>query len=205
MTSGNKRLKTLRSRIQTLLNAQRSHMCWELGHFQTPMFVKEPGKLPSKPYMLVCIDTASRAIMGSDLLLDLPHPEDFLFLLVASMEAPCVGTRTPILPESVYLDDSAAFRLLGSELGQLGVRCELVEDLPALRSSRRLRSASCSPARSGIRAERTEDTDLVSSAASKVAWSVGAERLQIERQRFFACSQSLACREIVGADSWTTF
>ena len=29
--------------------AERSHMCWELGHFQTLMFVKEPGKWPTEP------------------------------------------------------------------------------------------------------------------------------------------------------------
>ena len=107
-------------------------MCWELGHFQAPMFVKEPGKTPTKPYMLVCIDTASMAIIGSDLVLDFPNPQDLLSLLVASMEKPCVGMGVPVLPESVRLDDSAVFKLLGSELGQLGVRFELVERLSAL-------------------------------------------------------------------------
>jgi len=71
--------------------------------------------------------------MGSGLLLDLPRPEDFVSLLVASMETPCVGNGAPVLPESVRLDNSAAFELLGGELGQLGVRFELVEQLPALR------------------------------------------------------------------------
>ena len=133
MATGNKHLRSLRRRIQALFNAERSQMCWELGHFQTPMFVEEPGKTPTRPYMLVCIDTASRAIMGSDLLLDLPCPEDFLSLLVATMETPCVGNGAPVLPESVRLDDSAVFKLLGNELGQLGVKLELVERLSALR------------------------------------------------------------------------
>ena len=132
MASGEKHLKSLRRRIPDLLNAERSHMCWELGCFQTPMFVKEPGETPTKPYMLVCIDMASRALMGSDLLLDPPTPQDFLSLLVPSMEAPCVGSGAPVLPESVRLDDSAVFRLLGSELGRLGVKVELIERLPAL-------------------------------------------------------------------------
>jgi hypothetical protein len=34
MASGEKHLKSLRRRIQHLLNAERSRMCWELGHFQ---------------------------------------------------------------------------------------------------------------------------------------------------------------------------
>lgn len=102
------------------------------------MFVKEPGETPTKPYMLVCIDTASRAVMGSDLLLDLPRPEDFLSLLVASMETPCVGNRAPVLPESVRLDDSVVFKLLGSELRQLGVKLELVEQLPTLREFKQI-------------------------------------------------------------------
>ena len=114
------------------MNAERSHMCWELGCFQTPMFVKEPGETPTKPYMLVCIDTASRAIMGSDLVLDSPNPQDFLSLLVRSMEAPCVSSGDPVRPESVCSDDSAVFKLLGSKLGQLGVNFELVERLSAL-------------------------------------------------------------------------
>jgi hypothetical protein len=97
------------------------------------MFVKEPGEAQTKPYMLVCIDTASRAIMGSDLLLTPPSPQDYLSLLVASMENPCVGISAPALPDSVCLDDSAVFKLLGSELEQLGVKFELVERLPALR------------------------------------------------------------------------
>ena len=132
MASGEKHLKSLRRRIAGLLNAERSRMCWELGHFQAPMFVKEPGEAPTKPYMLVCIDTASRAIMGSDLLLAPPSPQDYLSLLLASMERPCMGIGAPVLPESVRLDDAAVFKLLASELGQLGVKVELVERLSAL-------------------------------------------------------------------------
>jgi hypothetical protein len=53
------------------------------------MFRKEPGEVPVKPFMLACIDTASRAIMGSDLLRDPPSPpQDLLSLLVVSMENP---------------------------------------------------------------------------------------------------------------------
>jgi len=107
-------------------------MCWELGHFQTPMFVKESGERPTKPYMLVCIDTASRAIIGSNLLLDTPVPQDLLSLLLGSMEKPCVGIVAPILPQSVRVDDSAVFNLLRTELGQLCVKVELVEQLSAL-------------------------------------------------------------------------
>ncbi len=114
------------------MNAERSHMCWELGHFQAPMFIKEPGGTPTKPYMLVCIDTASRAIMGSDLLRDPPSPQDLLSLLVVSMEKPCMGIGAPVLPESVRLDDTVVFKLVGSELGQLGVKVELVQRLSAL-------------------------------------------------------------------------
>ena len=132
MASGNKHLKSLRRRLAGLLNTERSRMCWELGHFQAPMFVKEPGEAPTKPYMLVCIDTASRAIMGGDILLTPPSPRDYLSLLLASMERPCVGIGAPVLPESVRLDDSAVFKLLGNELGQLDVKFELVERLCAL-------------------------------------------------------------------------
>jgi hypothetical protein len=49
------------------------------------------------------------------------------------METPCVGNGAPVLPEAVRLDDSAVFKLLGNELGQLGVKLELVERLSALR------------------------------------------------------------------------
>jgi Domain of unknown function (DUF6930) len=107
-------------------------MCWERGHFQTPMFVKEPGERPSKPYMLVCIDTASRAIVGSNLLLDTPVPQNLLSLILGSMEKPCVGTVAPIVPQSVRVDDSAVFNLLRTELGQRCVKVELVEQLSAL-------------------------------------------------------------------------
>jgi hypothetical protein len=132
MATGKKHLGSLRKRIQDLLNAERSHMCWELGHFQAPMFVKEPGETPTRPYMLVCIDTVSRAILGSDIVLDSPTPKDFLSLLIHSMEAPCVGSGDPVRPESVRLDDSAVFVLLSSKLGQLGVKIELVKHLSAL-------------------------------------------------------------------------
>jgi hypothetical protein len=114
------------------LNAKRSHMCWELGHFQAPMFIQEPEEAPTKPYMLVCIDTSSRAIMGSDLLRDAPSPQDMLSLLVVSMEKLCVGTGVPVLPGSVRMDDSAVFELIGRELGQLGVKVELVKRFSAL-------------------------------------------------------------------------
>jgi hypothetical protein len=131
MASAKKHLKSLRKRIQDLLNVERSHMCWELGHFQAPIFIQEPGETPTKPHMLVCIDTASMAIMGSGLLRDPPSVQDLLSLLVVSMEKPCVGIGAPVLPESVRLDDSAVFELIGSELGRLGVKVELVERLSA--------------------------------------------------------------------------
>jgi hypothetical protein len=132
MASGKNNLKSLRRRIQELLNAERSPMCWELGHFQAPMFIQESGETPTKPYFLVCIDTASRAIMGNDLLRDPPSPHDLLSVLVVSMEKPGMVTGVPVLPESVRLDDSAVFELVGSELGQLGLKVELVKQLSAL-------------------------------------------------------------------------
>jgi Domain of unknown function (DUF6930) len=132
MGASNKHLRSRRKRIQALLIAERSRMCWELGHFQAPMFVKEPGERPTKPYMLVCIDTAARAIIGSNLLLDTPVPQDLLSLLLGSMEKPCVGIVAPILPRSVRVDDSAVFDLLRTELEQLCVKVELVEQLSAL-------------------------------------------------------------------------
>jgi hypothetical protein len=96
------------------------------------MFIQEPGETPTKPYMPVCIETASRAIMGNDLLREPPSPQDLLSLLVVSMEKPCVGTGAAVLPESLRVDDSAVFELAGSELGQLGVKVELVKRLSAL-------------------------------------------------------------------------
>jgi hypothetical protein len=132
MATGKKHLDSLRKRIQNLLNADRSPMCWELGHFQAPMFIQESGETPTKPHFLVCIDTTSRAIMGNDLLRDPPSPQDLLSVLVVSMEKPGMVTGVPVLPESVRLDDSAVFELVGSELGQLGIKAELVKRLPAL-------------------------------------------------------------------------
>jgi len=138
MASGEKHLTSIRRRIQGLKKAKRSRMCWELGHFQAPMFIKEPGEAPTKLYMPVCIDTASRAIMGSDLLPDPPSPQDLLSLLVVSMEKPCVGNVAPVLPESVRVDESAVLELIGRELGQLGVKVELVERLSALQEFKKI-------------------------------------------------------------------
>ena len=133
MTSSNKSLQPLRKRIQSLSDAERRDKCWEVGHSQAPMFVKEPGGSPIKPYLLVCIDAVSRAVLGNQLLLETPSPQDFLSLLVASMENPSVGTGAPIVPLSVHLDNSGAFKLLRDELGQLSVEVELVKRLPFLR------------------------------------------------------------------------
>ena len=132
MASGKKNLNSLRKRIEDLLNIEGSHMCWELGHFQAPMFIKQPGETPTKPYMLVCIDTASLAIMGNDLLRDSPSPQDLLTLLVVSIEKPFLGISAAVLPESVHLGDPAALELVGNELGQLDVKVVLVKRLSAL-------------------------------------------------------------------------
>jgi len=132
MAPGEKHLKALRRRILDLANARRSRMCWELGHFQAPMFIQESGETPTKPYFLVCIDTASRAIMGNELLRDPPSPQDLLSVLVASMEKPGMVTGVPVLPESVRLDDPAVFELVGRESGQLRLKVELVKRLSAL-------------------------------------------------------------------------
>ena len=132
MASDGNELKSLRRRIQDLLNAEPGHMCWELGHFQAPLFIQESGETPTKPYFLICIDTASRAIMGNELLRDPPSPQELLSVLVVSMEKPGMVTGVPVLPESVRLDNSAVFELVESELGQLGVKVQLVKRLSAL-------------------------------------------------------------------------
>jgi hypothetical protein len=41
-------------------------------------------------------------------------------------------TAVSVLPESVRLDDPAVFELVGSELGQLGLKVELVKRISAL-------------------------------------------------------------------------
>ena len=132
MASDGNELKSLRRRIRDLLNAEPSRMSWELGHFQAPLFIQESGETPTKPYFLICIDTASRAIMGNELLRDPPSPEELLSVLVVSMEKPGMVTGVPVLPESVRFDDPAVFELAGSELGQLGIKVELVKRLSAL-------------------------------------------------------------------------
>jgi hypothetical protein len=48
------------------------------------------------------------------------------------MEKPGMVTGVPVLPESVRLDDPAVFELAGSELGQLGIKVELVKRLSAI-------------------------------------------------------------------------
>ena len=127
-------LEPLRKRIRSLVNAKRRDMCWELGYFQVPMYVRDPaGEAPIKPYMLVCIDTASRAVMGNPLLRNVASPEEFLSLLVSSMASPCLGKSEPVLPRSVHLDDAAALELLEKELDQLDIEFELVRQLPFLR------------------------------------------------------------------------
>lgn len=88
--------------------------------------------MPTKPYMLVCIDTESLAIMGNELLRDPPSPQDLLSLIIASMEKPCVGRGVPVLPEKVQLEDSAVFELIESKLGPLGVKAELVRKFSSL-------------------------------------------------------------------------
>ena len=133
MPSTKQSLEQLRQRIRSLVGAERRDMCWEIGYFQTPIAVKEPGEAPFNPYMVVCIDTESRAVMGSDLLEEPPSPQDFLTLLVDSMEAPSVGKGGSVIPRSVRLKDSAALKLLETELNQLGTEFELVKALPFLR------------------------------------------------------------------------
>jgi hypothetical protein len=138
MATGEKHLNSLRKRIEDLLNIERSHMCWELGHFQAPTFTKETGETPTKPHMLVCIDTASLAIMGNDLLLDSPSPQDLLTLLVVSMERPFLGISAAVLPESVHLDDPAVLELIESEFGHLDVKVKLVKRFSALPEFRKI-------------------------------------------------------------------
>ncbi len=127
-------LEALRKRIRSLVNAKRRDMCWELGYLQVPMYVKVTAEeAPTKPYMLVCIDTASRAVMGNPLLSNVASPEEFLTLFVSSMESPCLGESGPVLPRSVHLDNAAALELLEKELDQLDIEFELVRQLPFLR------------------------------------------------------------------------
>lgn len=96
------------------------------------MFVKEPGKPPSKPYMLVCIDAESGFLLASDLQLDPPVPQDFLSLIVSSMETRGVSGGAPIRPKSVRVNDAAVFGLLTKELAPLNLKLELVTRLSAL-------------------------------------------------------------------------
>jgi hypothetical protein len=81
--------------------------------------------------MLVCIGAASLAVTGGVLIRDPPSPQDLLSLLIVSMEKPLLGIGAAVLPESVHLDDSAAFELIRSESEQLGVKVVFVKRLSA--------------------------------------------------------------------------
>ena len=97
------------------------------------MLVKSMGEAPLRPYLLVCIDTESRAVMGSELSADTPSPKNYLSLLVTSMEAPCVDESDSVVPRSVRLAQAETVKLLKSELAQLSIEFELADQLPAIR------------------------------------------------------------------------
>jgi len=144
----------LRKRAALLPTAKRRDMCWEIGWFQVSMLVKEPGEAPINPYLLVCIDTASRFVLGNLLLKDTPRPMDFLSLLVASMEAALPGEAGSVLPRSVQLNDSGALKLLRSELRGLGIDFQIVEELQFVREFARISEREFFSRRSGYAGHR---------------------------------------------------
>ena len=134
MAFENPTLDRLKERILSLRDVKPRDMCWELGHFKAPMLVEGSGGKLVYPYLLLCIDTASRVVISDLLTGDTPTPEQFLSLLLESMEAPSdLKKAGPIVPHSIRLDDSAACTLLESKLAQLGIKFVVVKHLPALR------------------------------------------------------------------------
>ena len=134
MTFENHSLDRLKERILSLRDVKPRDMCWDLGHFKAPMLVKGSGEKLIYPYLLLCIDTASRVVISDLLTGDTPTPEHFLSLLLASMEAPTdLKQDGPVVPHSIRLDDSAACTLLESKLAQLEIKFVVVKHLPVLR------------------------------------------------------------------------
>lgn len=102
------------------------------------------------------------------------------------MEKALVGIGAPLLPESVRVNDSAVFELIGSESGQVGVKVELVERLSALPDFKKIvehELFSRQVVYSGGEKQRT----WASCHLLQVWWcgSWGTEGRQIERQEFF--------------------
>ena len=133
MTLENHALDRLKERILSLRHVKPRDLCWELGNFQTPMLVKNPGETPLRPYLLVCIDTESRAVMGSALLGEVPSPKEHLSLLMTSMETPCVDQSNPVVPHSIRLNHPEALKLLKNELAQLSIKFEFANQLHVVR------------------------------------------------------------------------
>jgi hypothetical protein len=150
--------------MQKLMNADRSPMCWELGHFQAPRFATKPSPTPARPYMLVCLDKASTAIMGCDRVQTSPSSQDLLTLLIASMENPLLG-GVPVLPTSVHLDDPRALEPIRTELGELSVKVSLVKRLSGLHEFKKIVGLALFSRRGSIREGQTDGTNFMSAAA----------------------------------------
>ncbi len=119
MTLGRKKNVSLK-KVKRL---RQTDEVWESTIQRTRIWIAPDDQPPYRPYVILTVSRTGQ-IAGSDLVDDVPTPDQLLNALARAMYYPVWGGGGKRRPAAIYVDDKALVEALTPRLQEIGVRCE---------------------------------------------------------------------------------
>jgi hypothetical protein len=96
---------------------------WESSVRRMRTWITPRNQTPYRPYVVLTVSQTGK-IIGSDIVDDVPSPDQVLNTVAKAMRRPTLGAGRKRRPAIIYVDDEALVEALAPKLQEVGVRCK---------------------------------------------------------------------------------
>ncbi len=96
---------------------------WESTVRRMRAWITPRNQAPHRPYIVLAVSQTGKVI-GSDIIEDVPSPNQVLNVLAKAMRHPALGSGRKHRPAVIYMDGEALVKRLAPQLQEVGIRCE---------------------------------------------------------------------------------
>ena len=96
---------------------------WESAVRRMRAWITPRNQAPYRPYVVLTVSPTGK-VVGTDVVEDVPTPDQVLNALARAMRRPALGSGRKRRPAVIYMDDEALVQALAPKLQQVGVCCE---------------------------------------------------------------------------------
>jgi hypothetical protein len=97
---------------------------WEGTVRRLRAWITPRNQSPYRPYVILVVSRAAGKVVGSEIVENVPSPDQVLNVLAKAMRHPTLGGGKKRRPAVVYVDDKALVEALTPRLQEVGIRCE---------------------------------------------------------------------------------